>query len=262
MIVSLDPQARILVVDDEQPIRRTLIRGLEPSGFILSQAERGHAAIEAVRRSETDLILLDLGLPDMNGLQVIQHIRAAGSMVPIIVLSSRADEGGKVEALDLGADDYLTKPFGMEELLARIRVLQRHRIVARSAQPSMEAGDIRIVLDRRAVSVRRREVKLSPREYELLHLLCLHAGKVLTHAFIIRHIWGSGTDIQYLRIYISSLRRKIEVNADKPALLVTEQGVGYRLRLPEQISASQINGIRDHSVSPGAEDSAAETTSL
>jgi two-component system KDP operon response regulator KdpE len=222
-------KSRILVVDDEPAIRRMLTVALEPGGFAISHADSGAAALEAGRRNETDMMLLDLGLPDLNGLDVIRQIRMSGSSIPIIVLSSRADEGGKVEAFDLGADDYLTKPFGIEELLARIRALQRYRMQPQ-VQPSMvEAGDLRINLSRRSVTVRGIEVKLSPREYDLLRLLITHAGKVLTHGYIMRSVWQSGSDIQYLRIYISSIRRKIELVPDQPRILLTEQGVGYRL---------------------------------
>jgi two-component system KDP operon response regulator KdpE len=228
---------RVLVVDDEPAILRMLSVALQPGGFAVTQADNGYAALDAVRRNETDLILLDLGLPDIDGMQVIKRIRYAGSAVPIIVMSSRADEAGKVEALDLGADDYVMKPFGMEELFARIRVLQRYRVPAPS-QSVLEAGAVRINLNRRNVTVRGAEVKLSPREYELLRLLAVHAGKVLTHAFIIRQVWGTGNDIQYLRIYISALRRKIERNPEKPEILLTEQGVGYRLRLTESNQVS------------------------
>jgi two-component system KDP operon response regulator KdpE len=227
-------QPRILVVDDEPAIRRMLTAALEPSGFVISQTDSGTAALDAVRRNDTDLLLLDLGLPDLNGLDVIRRIRFAGSSIPIIVLSSRADEAGKVEAFDQGADDYLTKPFGIEELLARIRALQRYRLQPQAQQTVIEAGDLQINLSRRSTTVRGIEVKLSPREYDLLRLLVTYAGKVLTHGYILRSVWGSGSDIQYLRIYISSIRRKIELVPDKPRILRTEQGVGYRLCLPEQ----------------------------
>jgi two-component system KDP operon response regulator KdpE len=227
------PRTRVLVVDDEPAIRRMLAVALEPAGFIITQTESGSAALDVVRRDEADLLLLDLGLPDLDGLDVIRRIRGSGSTVPIIVLSSRADESGKVEAFDLGADDYLTKPFGMDELLARIRALQRYRLQPQVPPTVLEAGSLRVNLNRRTVTVRGTEVKLSPREYDLLRLMITHAGKVLTHAFILRNVWGSGTDIQYLRIYISSIRRKIELSPEQPRILLTEQGVGYRLCLTE-----------------------------
>ena len=151
-------------------------------------------------------------------------------MLPIIVLSSRNDEGAKVAALDLGADDYIAKPFSIEELLARIRVLQRHRIQPPSDRAVLEVGDLRLNIVSRTVTVRGADVRLSPREYELLQLLATHAGKVLTHRFILRQVWGNESDVQYLRIYIRSLRQKLEANPDKPAMIVTMQGVGYCLR--------------------------------
>ncbi len=148
----------------------------------------------------------------------------------MIVLSSREDETGKVTALDLGADDYVTKPFGMDELLARIRAAMRHRLQQEGEKPLFRSGDLTIDLVRRIVTVRGQEVKLTPREYDLLRLLVAHAGKVLTHKFILREVWGGETDVQYLRIYIRTLRQKIEANPDQPQLILTEQGVGYRLR--------------------------------
>lgn len=233
---------RILVIDDDPAIRRMLAVALETSGFVISQTDSGTAALDAVRRNDADILLLDLGLPDVNGLDVIRHVRTSGSAVPIIVLSGRTDEAGKVEAFDLGADDYLTKPFGIEELLARIRALQRYRLPPRTQPAVVEAGELRINLNRRGVTVRGIEVKLSPREYDLLRLLVTHAGKVLTHGYILRNVWGSGTDIQYLRIYISSIRRKIELVPEQPKLLVTEQGVGYRLCLTEPPAAPSPMG--------------------
>jgi two-component system KDP operon response regulator KdpE len=172
-------------------------------------------------------------LPGISGLDVLRRIREHGSTVPVIVLSSRADETGKVTALDMGADDYVTKPFGMDELLARIRAAVRHRLQQDGEKPIFRSGDLTVDLVRRIVTVRDKEVKLTPREYELLRLLVAHAGKVLTHKFILREVWGSETDVQYLRIYIRTLRQKIEVKSDQPSMILTEQGVGYRLRAPD-----------------------------
>jgi two-component system KDP operon response regulator KdpE len=224
---------RILVVDDEPAIRRLLKVGLAPDGYTVTEADSGGAALDAVRRNQTDLIVLDLTLPDLDGLQVIKRIRYAQSHVPIIVLSSRAEESAKVNALDLGADDYVTKPFGIDELLARIRVLERHRVKPQNEQSALQAGDVTVNLQRRSATVRGGEVSLSPREFELLRLLVTHAGKVLTHTFILRQVWGSDTDVQYLRIYIRALRQKIEREPDRPSLIVTVPGVGYRLRTIE-----------------------------
>jgi two-component system KDP operon response regulator KdpE len=227
------PLPRILIVDDEPAMRRSLRLGLGPDGYVVSETDCGMGALEAVRRRDTDLIVLDLGLPDVEGLEVIKRIRYAQSDVPIIVLSSRGDETAKVAALDLGADDYVTKPFGIEELLARIRVLQRHRVQPATDQSIIDAGELRLNVVHRTAIIRGTEVRLSPREFTLLQLLAAHAGKVLTHSFILRHVWGIGTDVQYLRIYIRALRQKLEQEPDRPTLLVTEPGVGYRLRIPD-----------------------------
>ncbi|QCO18036.1 DNA-binding response regulator (plasmid) [Azospirillum brasilense] len=224
---------RVLVVDDEPPIRRFLRTTLSAQGYDIAEAEDGAGALEAVRRRPPDLLVLDLGLPGIGGLEVIRRLRADGVAAPIIVLSSRADEAGKVEALDLGADDYVTKPFGMEELLARIRAALRHRLQQQGERPLFRSGDLAVDLVRRIVTVRGAEVKLSPREYDLLRLLVAHAGKVLTHRFILKEVWGADTDVQYLRIYIRQLRQKIEAEPERPSHILTETGVGYRLRAPD-----------------------------
>ena len=221
---------RVLVVDDEPAITRFLRAGLTSQGYVVAEAAEGHAALDAVRRAAADLIVLDLGLPDIDGLEVIKQARASGSAVPIIVLSSRSDERGKVEALDLGADDYVTKPFGIDELLARIRAAQRHRLQEQGERPVFRTGDLSVDLVRRIVTVRGGDVRLSPREYDLLRLLVAHAGKVLTHKLILREVWGGETDIQYLRIYIRALRQKLEEEPERPTYILTETGVGYRLR--------------------------------
>jgi two-component system KDP operon response regulator KdpE len=224
---------RILVVDDEPAIRRFLRTSLTAQGYQIFEAETAKAALEAMRRNAPDVLVLDLGLPDRDGFEVIQELRGAGSALPIIVLSSRADEAGKVRALDLGADDYVTKPFGVDELLARVRAALRHRLQQQGEHPIFRVRDLAVDLVRRIVTVKDAEVKLTPREYDLLRLLVTHAGKVLTHKFILREVWGTETDVQYLRIYIRTLRQKIEANPDQPGLIQTEQGVGYRLRAPD-----------------------------
>lgn len=224
---------RVLVVDDEPPIRRFLRTTLAARGYDITEADDGAAALEEVRRRPPDLLVLDLGLPGVGGLEVIRRLRADGVAAPIIVLSSRADEAGKVEALDLGADDYVTKPFGMDELLARIRAALRHRLQQQGERPLFRSGDLAVDLVRRIVTVRGAEVKLSPREYDLLRLLIAHAGKVLTHRFILKEVWGGDTDVQYLRIYIRQLRQKIEPEPERPRHILTETGVGYRLRAPD-----------------------------
>ncbi|MBP2290655.1 response regulator [Azospirillum rugosum] len=224
---------RVLVVDDEPPFRRFLRTSLTAQGYDVTEAEDGAKALEEMRRRPPDLLVLDLGLPAIDGLEVIRRLRGDGVTAPIIVLSSRVDEAGKVEALDLGADDYVTKPFGMDELLARIRTAMRHRLQQQGERPLFRSGDLTVDLVRRIVTVRGNEVKLSPREYDLLRLLVAHAGKVLTHRFILKEVWGGETDVQYLRIYIRQLRQKIEPDPERPWHIMTETGVGYRLRAPE-----------------------------
>lgn len=224
---------RVLVVDDEPAILRFLRASLESQGYIVSTAADARSALDMARRHTADLVVLDLGLPDMDGLDVVRQIREAGETLPIIILSSRENESAKVAALDLGADDYVTKPFGIDELLARIRTAERHRLQQEGEKPLFRAGDLSVDFVRRIVSVRGGEVKLSPREYEVLRLMAAHAGKVLTHRFMLREIWGTDADVQYLRIYIRALRQKIEAEPERPALILTETGVGYRLREPD-----------------------------
>jgi two-component system KDP operon response regulator KdpE len=222
---------RVLVVDDEPPIRRFLRTSLSAQGYHVLEAENGSTALALIARNPPDVIVLDLGLPDIDGVEIIRRLRGDDSTVPVVVLSSRADERGKVQALDLGADDYVTKPFGTDELLARLRAALRHRLQQQGERPVFRSGDLSVDLVRRIVTVRGEEVKLSPREYDLLRLFVAHAGKVLTHKFILREVWGSDTDVQYLRIYVRSLRQKIEADPERPQHLITETGVGYRLRV-------------------------------
>lgn len=224
---------RVLVVDDEPAIRRFLRTSLGSQGYDVLEAADAHSALAQLSRNAVDVLVLDLGLPDMDGIEVIRQLREEGSAVPIIVLSSRSDETAKVRALDLGADDYVTKPFGMDELIARLRAALRHKLQQQGERPIFRVGDLSVDLVRRVVSVREQEVKLTPREYDLLRTLVAHAGKVLTHRFLMREVWGTETDIAYLRIYIRTLRRKIEADPDRPQLILTEQGVGYRLKAPE-----------------------------
>jgi two-component system KDP operon response regulator KdpE len=221
---------RILVVDDEVAIQRFLRTVLTAEEFSLHQAETGHAALAAAAAVKPDIILLDLGLPDMDGVEVIRRIRE-WSPVPIIVLSVREREDDKVRALDAGADDYLTKPFGIAELLARIRVSLR-RAVQQAPEPVYVIDELEVDLGRRRVLVRGAEVQLTPTEYDLLRLLVIHAGKVLTHGQILKQIWGLAYVEQphVLRVNISNLRHKIEADASRPRYIVTEPGVGYRLR--------------------------------
>jgi two-component system KDP operon response regulator KdpE len=226
-------QQRVLVIDDEPAIRRFLRTSLDAQGYVVLEAETGETGLAMLQRNAVDVLVLDLGLPGIDGLTVLKRLRDGGSTVPVIVLSSRDDETGKVTALDIGADDYVTKPFGMDELLARIRAAVRHRLQQEGERPLFRSGDLTVDLVRRIVKVRDTEVKLTPREYDLLRLLIAHAGKVLTHKFILREVWGTETDVQYLRIYIRTLRQKLESNPEQPTLILTEQGVGYRLKALE-----------------------------
>ena len=225
---------RILVVDDEASIRRFLRSGLTAQGYEILEAETGESAIERVAREKPDLVVLDLGLPDVSGIEVLQRIRRT-SLVPVIILSVRDDEKGKVEALDLGADDYVTKPFGMDELIARLRTALRHRLQEQGAAPIFRTGDLTVDLVRRVVTLAGKEIKLSVKEYDLLRLLVLHAGKVLTHQFLLRELWGRDTleDVQYLRVYVRTLRQKLGEAPAHPRFLLTEMGVGYRLKAPD-----------------------------
>jgi two-component system, OmpR family, KDP operon response regulator KdpE len=222
---------RVLVVEDEPPIRRMLRSALTAQGYLVDEAEDGSAALAASGRGQYDMLVLDLGLPGLDGFEVIRKLREGGSTVPIVVLSVRSDEAGKVRALDMGADDYVTKPFGIDELLARIRTAVRHRLQQEGERPLFKSGNLAVDLVRRIVTICGQEVKLTPREYDLLRLLIAHAGKVLTHRFILHEVWGTETDVQYLRIYIRTLRQKIEADPEQPSLILTEQGVGYRLRV-------------------------------
>jgi two-component system, OmpR family, KDP operon response regulator KdpE len=223
---------KVLVIDDEPPIRKLLRMGLVTQGYEILEAPNGRAALELLSQSP-DLIILDLGLPDMQGLDLLKMLRAQNEHVAIVVLSSRGDETGKVEALDGGADDYVTKPFGMNELLARTRAALRHRLQVQGERPLFRVGDLSIDLVRRVIRLRDAEVKLSPKEYDLLRLLVQHAGKVLTHRFLLGELWDQNTDAQYLRVYVRQLRQKIETDPERPEYILTETGVGYRLRAPD-----------------------------
>lgn len=221
---------RLLTVDDEPAILKFLKAALENGDFVLYQAENGHAALAAAASVRPDLILLDLGLPDLDGVEVIRRIRE-WSMVPIIVLSVRDSEDDKVGALDAGADDYLIKPFGVAELQARMRVALR-RSLQQAPDPVFHYEELEVDLTLRRVLLKGQEVQLTPTEYELLRLLVQHAGRVLTHGQILKQVWGSSTADQQnvLRVTVSNLRQKIEPDPARPRYLVTELGVGYRLR--------------------------------
>ena len=223
---------RVLVVDDEPPIRKLLRMGLTAQGYQTLEAANGKAALDLLKEAP-DLIILDLGLPDTLGHDLLRTIRARNEGLPVIVLSSRGDEASKVQALDLGADDYVTKPFSMDELLARMRAALRHQLQTHGERPVFRLGDLSVDLVRRIVKVGTREVKLSPKEYDLLRVLVQHAGKVLTHKFLLGELWDDLTDAQYLRVYVRQLRQKIEADPEQPQFILTETGIGYRLRAPD-----------------------------
>ncbi len=224
--------SKVLVIDDEPPIRKLLRMGLGTQGYETIEAPNGKVALEMLEH-DPDLIILDLGLPDIDGLDLLRTIRSRNATVPIVVLSSRGDESGKVQALDLGADDYVTKPFGMEELLARLRAAVRHQLQTQGEHPVFHVGDLTVDLVRRIVKVGDGEVRLSPKEYDLLRVLVQHAGKVLTHKFLLGELWDPLTDTQYLRVYVRQLRQKIEADPERPQYVLTETGIGYRLRAPD-----------------------------
>jgi two-component system, OmpR family, KDP operon response regulator KdpE len=226
-----DTGPRVLVVDDELAIRRFLRASLSAQGYQLFEAASGREALEAAATERPDLIILDLGLPDFDGVEVTRRLRE-WSKVPVLILSVRDQDEQKIAALDAGADDYLTKPFSMGELLARMRVAMRH-----AAQPAEEpvvtAGDLTVDVAHRVTTVGGREVALTPVEYTLLKTLALHAGRVMTHGQLLREVWGPGYDQggNLLRVNISKLRHKIEPDPARPRYIVTEPGVGYRLRM-------------------------------
>ncbi|MBN8554862.1 MAG: response regulator transcription factor [Deltaproteobacteria bacterium] len=222
--------SKILVIDDEIQIRRLIKVGVESHGHQFLEAASGEEGIKLVASAKPDILILDLGLPGISGFDTLKRIRE-WSQVPIIILSVQDDEGGKVEALDSGANDYLTKPFGMAELFARIRVLLRKQSTPEE-DSVFTVAHLEVNLGARVVKVQDKEIHLTATEYSLLNLFIRHAGKVLTHNQIIKEIWGNQPegDIQSLRIYISALRKKIELDQANPTLLLTEPGVGYRLR--------------------------------
>jgi two-component system, OmpR family, KDP operon response regulator KdpE len=221
---------RVLVVDDENSIRRYLRAALSAQGFSVYEAATGGEALNIVLSSRPDIIILDLGLPDFNGIEVTRRLRE-WSQTPIIILSVREAENDKIAALDAGADDYLTKPFGTGELMARMRVALR-RLASKPDEPVLQVDNLKMDLSRRLVTVNDGEISLTPTEYDILRLLLQNAGKVLTHRHLLRQVWGTAyeSEMHLLRVNISNLRRKIESDPARPHYLVTEPGVGYRLR--------------------------------
>jgi two-component system, OmpR family, KDP operon response regulator KdpE len=226
---------RVLVVDDEKVIRRLLWTILSTQDYEIIEAVDGRSALQSALGAEPpDVILLDLSLPDIDGLRVIKEVRASGSVLPIVVLSNRSDELAKVTALDLGASDYITKPFGTRELLARVRSALRHYLKMGGDMPVFRAGDLTVDHIHRIVTLGGQEVKLSPKEYALLSLLTMNTGRVLTHKNILDQLWGGSKDPQFIRIYVRSLRQKLGEASEKPRFILTEQGIGYRFRHPDE----------------------------
>lgn len=231
--------ARLIVVDDELQIRRALRAGLRANGFEVEIAGTGEAALDAIAMRPPDVVILDLGLPDMDGVEVIHQLREWSS-VPVIVLSVRDAEPEKVRALDTGADDYLTKPFGMDELVARVRVALRHASGQHHDEPVLTFGDLQIDVARRIVTRAGVELHLTPTEYDLLRELAGNADRVLTHQMLLSRVWGpaSADATNYLRVYVNQLRHKIEPDPARPRYIVTEPGVGYRFRSSQSIPHS------------------------
>lgn len=222
--------ARVLVVDDEVAIRRFLGPALAANGYEALWAETGEEALEMILRRAPDIVVLDLGLPDLDGKEVLKRLRA-WSQVPVVILSARDREAEKIEALDLGADDFVNKPFGVGELMARLRAALRHRMQQDGVVPVLRLDDLEIDLPRHRVLRGDIEVRLTPKEFDLLALLVRHAGKVVTHRQLLAEVWGKAheQDTQYLRVYIAQLRQKIERDPATPTLILTEPGIGYRI---------------------------------
>ena len=220
----------VLVVDDEVQIRRFLRAGFELDGFTVEEADNGSNAVRKATLSPPDLLIVDLGLPDMDGSEIVQRLRAWSS-VPLIVLSVRSNEAEKVRLLELGADDYVVKPFGMAELLARAHAALRRRVTTSTGEPIIKSGRLTIDFGARLVTIDGERLQLTPKEYRLLQVLAQHAGNVVTHQHLLKEVWGSPHvhDVHYLRIFVRKLRQKIEVDATKPQILLTELGIGYRL---------------------------------
>jgi len=232
--MTSDGIARILVIDDESQIRKFLRISLNAYGYEVIEAVRGEDGIARCATESPDLVILDLGLPDRDGRELIAEVRL-WSRVPIVVLSGRAAASEKVAALDLGGSDYVVKPFNMSELLARVRALLRDRPRAREDAPVHRVGELELDVARRRVLVRGASVRLSRKEFELLRLLVMHAGRVVTHKQLLSEIWGRGheNDVQYLRVYVAQLREKLGDDPSRPRFIANEQGVGYRFIEPE-----------------------------
>ena len=233
--MNVDSSARILIVDDEPQILRFLSTSLIAHGYQVLEAPTGKDALAKADQDVPDLIILDLGLPDIDGMDVLKQVRAKSS-APVIILSAREQETDKVYALDLGADDYVTKPFGVGELMARVRSTLRRRAASPETGNSYQLNGLAVDLERRLVSLNDEDVKLTPKEFDILTMLVKHAGRVVTHQFLLREIWGPTytSETHYLRVYVGQLRQKIEPDPTQPFFILTEPGVGYRLREVEE----------------------------
>ena len=230
---------KIMVVDDEPKIRNLLRLGLSMQGYDVLESPNGKIAVELLQQ-QPKLIILDLGLPDVAGHDLLRQIRVRNNVVPIMVLSSRGDEAGKVEALDLGADDYLTKPFKMNELLVRVRAALRYQMRVQDGRPVFRTGNLSVDLARGTVKVGDKNIRLTAKEYYVLRLLVLHSGRVVTQNFLLRELWDQLPSAEDLRVCVQQLRRKIEADPTRPQFVLTETGVGYQLRAPEQIAEPEI----------------------
>ncbi|MFT8462327.1 response regulator [Acetobacter persici] len=219
----------VLVVDDEPAIRRLLRTTLGSQAWRVIEARTGKMALDMAMEVVPDIVVLDLGLPDMDGVDVLRRLRSAYPTLPVVILSVRDDERGKVAALEAGADDYVTKPFSMAELVARMRNALRHALQQEGTIPLFVSGDLRIDLVRRQIFRGESEIRLSPREWDILRMLVRYAGRVLTHQTIMSQLWGATGDVQQLRVYIRQIRQKIEIDPERPRHIITETGVGYRM---------------------------------
>ncbi|GBQ63648.1 two component response regulator KdpE [Ameyamaea chiangmaiensis NBRC 103196] len=219
----------VLIVDDEPAIRRLLRTSLVSQSWRVTEARTGEMALNMATEIVPDIVVLDLGLPDMDGVDVLRRLRGAHPTLPVVILSVRDDERGKVAALEAGADDYVTKPFSMAELIARMRNALRHALQQEGTIPLFVSGDLTVDLVRRQIFRGADEIRLSPREWDIARMLVRYAGRVLTHQTIMSQLWGATGDVQQLRVYIRQIRQKIEIDPERPRLIITETGVGYRM---------------------------------
>ncbi|MEE8663084.1 MAG: response regulator transcription factor [Acetobacter sp.] len=219
----------VMIVDDEPAIRRLLRTSLVSQSWRVTEARTGEAALSMVAEAVPDIVVLDLGLPDIDGVEVLRRLRSVHPTLPVVILSVRDDERGKVAALEAGADDYVTKPFSMAELVARMRNALRHALQQEGTIPLFVSGNLTIDLVRRQIFRSENEIRLSPREWDILRMLVRYAGRVLTHQTIMSQLWGATGDVQQLRVYIRQIRQKIEIDPEMPRHIITETGVGYRM---------------------------------